>query len=94
MQLERRAEIFDAEKAMTVNGAIVMARWELMKELLNHQTDSWDLEGALKQYKMVKTSEAEFQGLPAPTFEGEPSLPSATETEKTPEAVADDPPAS
>ncbi|KAF2589984.1 hypothetical protein F2Q70_00038428 [Brassica cretica] len=84
------AETFDAEKTMAVNGAIVVARWELMKEWLNHQTDSWDLEGALKQYKMVKTSEAEFQGLPAPTFEGEPSIPSGTETKKTPEPVADD----
>ncbi|KAF3573550.1 hypothetical protein F2Q69_00058661 [Brassica cretica] len=88
------AETFDAEKTMAVNGAIVVARWELMKEWLNHQTDSWDLEGALKQYKMVKTSEAEFQGLPAPTFEGEPSIPSGTETKKTPEPVADEPLAS
>ncbi|KAF3573552.1 hypothetical protein F2Q69_00058664 [Brassica cretica] len=64
------------------------------EEWLNHQTESWDLEGALEQYKMVKTSEAEFQGLPSPTFEGEPSIPSGTETEKTPEPVADDPPAS
>ncbi|KAL0836197.1 hypothetical protein Bca101_088087 [Brassica carinata] len=79
---------------MAVNGAIVVARWELMKEWLNHQTDSWDLEGALKQYKMVKTSEAEFQGLPAPTFEGETSIPSGTETETTPEPIADNPPAS
>ena len=55
-----------------------------MKEWLNHQTDSWDLEGALKQYNMVKISEAEFQGLPAPTFEGELSIPSGAETEKTP----------
>ncbi|KAG5373832.1 hypothetical protein IGI04_042847 [Brassica rapa subsp. trilocularis] len=85
------AEIFDAEKNMAVNGVIVVARWELMKEWLNHQTDSWDLEGPLEQYKMLKTSEAEYQGLPAPTFEGEPSLPSGTETEKP---VADDPPAS
>ncbi|KAL0815572.1 hypothetical protein Bca101_072016 [Brassica carinata] len=85
------AEIFDAEKNMAVNGVIVVARWELMKEWLNHQTDSWDLEGPLEQYKMVKTSEAEYQVLHAPTFEGEPSLPSGTETEKP---VADDPPAS
>ena len=88
------AEIFDAEKNMAVNGAIVVARWELMKEWLNHQADSWDLEGALKQYKMVKTSEAEFHGLPAPTFDGESSIPSRTETEKTPEPVANDPPTS
>ncbi|KAF2533611.1 hypothetical protein F2Q70_00029294 [Brassica cretica] len=88
------AETFDAEKTMAVNGAIVVARWELMKEWLNHQVDSWDLEGALKQYKMVKTSEAEFHGLHAPTFDGESSIPSGTETEKTPEPVTDDPPTS
>ncbi|KAF3600312.1 hypothetical protein F2Q69_00035703 [Brassica cretica] len=88
------AETFDAEKTMAVNGAIVVAHWELMKEWLNHQTDSWDLEGVLKQYNMVKISEAEFQGLPAPTFEGELSIPSGAETEKTPEPVTDDPPAS
>ncbi|KAF3528271.1 hypothetical protein DY000_02040278 [Brassica cretica] len=84
-QLEQREE---------ENGAIVVARWELMKEWFNHQTDNWDLEGALKQYKMVKTSEAEFQRLLASTFEGEPSIPSGAETEKTTEPVADDPPAS
>ncbi|KAH0910827.1 hypothetical protein HID58_034148 [Brassica napus] len=92
--LRGATEIFDAAKNMAVNGTIVVACWELMKEWLNHQTDSWDLEGALEQYKIVKTSEAEFQGLLAPTFEGEPSLPRATEIEKTPEPVADDPPAS
>ena len=43
---------------------------------------------------MVKTFEAEFQGLPASTFKGEQSIPSGTETEKTPEPVTDDPPAS
>ena len=34
------AETFDAEKTMAVSGAIVAARWELMRESLNHQTDS------------------------------------------------------
>ncbi|KAF3513909.1 hypothetical protein F2Q69_00006851 [Brassica cretica] len=34
------AETFDAEKTMAVSGAIVLARWELMREWLNHQTDS------------------------------------------------------
>ncbi|KAF3538019.1 hypothetical protein F2Q69_00023158 [Brassica cretica] len=88
------AETFDAEKTMAVSGTIAVARWELMREWLNHQTVSWDLEGALKQYKMVKTSETEFRGLPAPTFEGEPSFLSGTETEKAPEPVTDDPPTS
>ncbi|KAF2579843.1 hypothetical protein F2Q68_00004789 [Brassica cretica] len=42
--------------------------------------------------KMVKTSEAEFLGLPAPSFEGEPMIPRKTEVEKTSEPAADDPP--
>ena len=58
-QLERReeevcdlrcaAETFDVEKTMAVSGAIVVTRWELMREWLNHQTNSWDLEGALER---------------------------------------------
>ncbi|KAF2557432.1 hypothetical protein F2Q68_00016794 [Brassica cretica] len=58
------AETFDAEKTMAVSGAIVVARWELMREWLNHQTDSWDLEDSWD--------------LPAPSFEGEPVIPSKT----------------
>ncbi|KAF3542757.1 hypothetical protein DY000_02007261 [Brassica cretica] len=102
-QLERReeevcdlwctVETFDVEKIMAVSGTIVVTRWELMREWLNRQTDSWDLEGALERYKMVKTSEAEFRGLLAPSFEGEPVIPSKTEAEKTLER-ADDPPVS
>ena len=100
-QLERReeeicdlrcaAETFDVEKTMAVSGAIVVTRWELMREWLSHQTDSWDLEGPLERYKMVKTSEAEFMGIPAPSFEGEPMIPSKTEAEKTLKPAADDP---
>ncbi|KAF3560080.1 hypothetical protein F2Q69_00013503 [Brassica cretica] len=77
-------ETFDAEKTMAVSGAIVVARWEFMREWLNHQTDSWDLEGALERYKMVKTSEAEYRGHPTPSFEGEPAIPSKAATKKTP----------
>lgn len=60
-QLERReeeicdlkcaAETFDVEKAMAVSGAKVVARWELMREWLNHQTDGWKPAVALEQYK-------------------------------------------
>ncbi|KAF3513908.1 hypothetical protein F2Q69_00006850 [Brassica cretica] len=41
---------------------------------------------------MVMTSEAEYRDLPAPSFEGEPVIPSKTATEKTPEPTTDDPP--
>ncbi|KAF3545865.1 hypothetical protein DY000_02007827 [Brassica cretica] len=74
-----------------VSGDIMVTRWELMREWLNHQTDNWDLESALERYKVVKTSEAEFQRLPAPSFEGEPMIPSKTQAEKTLEPTVDDP---
>ena len=48
------AEVFDAEKAMAVNGAKVVVRWEKMREWLRHQTDSWERSAALERYKTVK----------------------------------------
>ncbi|KAL0864731.1 hypothetical protein Bca101_043849 [Brassica carinata] len=62
-----------------------------MKEWLNHQTNGWEPAVLLDQYKMVKTSEAQLLGLPAPSFEDEPLVPSETGAEKTPEPAADDP---
>ncbi|KAH0902950.1 hypothetical protein HID58_042453 [Brassica napus] len=73
------AETFDAEKTMAVSGVIVVARWE-------------PTAGISKRYKMVKTSKAEYRGLPAPSSEGEPVIPSKAATEKTPEPTTDDPP--
>ncbi|KAH0898735.1 hypothetical protein HID58_048303, partial [Brassica napus] len=92
--LKDTAETFEAEKAMAVNGAKVVARWELMREWLNGQTDSWDPANVLEQYKMVKITEAELLGLLTPSFEGEPQVPGDMEAERTPEPAADDPPAS
>ncbi|KAH0862809.1 hypothetical protein HID58_080020, partial [Brassica napus] len=88
--LKDTAETFGAEKAIAVNGAKVVARWELMREWLNGQTDSWDP----ANYKMVKITEPELLGLPTPSFEGEPQVPGDMEAEKTPEPAADDPPTS
>ncbi|KAF3532325.1 hypothetical protein DY000_02040187 [Brassica cretica] len=87
-ELKYAVEVFDAEKAMAVNGAKVVARWELMREWLHHQTDSWEPAAALEQYKTVKTIEAELLGLPAPCFDDEPQVP---ERDGAPEP-ADDPP--
>ncbi|KAL0660755.1 hypothetical protein Bca4012_097592 [Brassica carinata] len=92
--LKDTVETFEAEKAMAVNGAKVVARWELMQECLNGQTDSWDPANVLVQYKTVKITEAELLGLPTPSFEGEPQVPGDMEAEKMPEPAADDPPAS
>uniref|UniRef100_M4FEQ0 Uncharacterized protein n=1 Tax=Brassica campestris TaxID=3711 RepID=M4FEQ0_BRACM len=58
IDLKDAAETFKAEKAMAVNGAKVVARWELMREWLSGQTDSWDPVTTLEQYKTVKTTEA------------------------------------
>ena len=35
-ELKYAAEVFDAEKAMAVKGAKVVAHWELMREWLHH----------------------------------------------------------
>ncbi|KAF3557228.1 hypothetical protein F2Q69_00013517 [Brassica cretica] len=45
------------------------------------------------KYKVVKTTEAELLGLPPPSFEYEPQVPSGEEVKKAPEPDADDPPA-
>ena len=76
---------------MAVNGAQIVARWELMREWLSGQTDAWDLTTTLEQYKMVKIIEAEFLGLPPPSFEHEPKVPGCAE-KKTLEPSANDPP--
>ncbi|KAF3529106.1 hypothetical protein DY000_02040761 [Brassica cretica] len=43
---------FHAEKVMAVSGAKVVARWELMREWLSGQTDSWDPVNTIEQYKV------------------------------------------
>lgn len=68
-EMKNAAETFDVEKAMAVSDDKVVACWELMREWLNHQTDSWEPRVALEQYRMVKTSESLLQGFPAPSFE-------------------------
>ncbi|KAH0883918.1 hypothetical protein HID58_060014 [Brassica napus] len=73
--LKHAEETFDAEKAMAVNGAKVVARRELMREWLNQQTDKWNSAVEFERYKEVKTSEAQLQGLSPPSFDGEPSFP-------------------
>ena len=73
--LKDTAATFDVDKTMAVNGAKIVARWELMREWLSGQTDAWDLATKLEQYKMVKIPEAEFLGLLPPSFEHEPKVP-------------------
>ena len=91
IDLKDTAATFDVDKTMAVNGAKVMARWEMMQEWLSGQTDSWDPATTVEQYKMVKITEAEFLRLPPPSFENEPKVPGGEE-KKTPEPSTDDPP--
>ncbi|KAH0867135.1 hypothetical protein HID58_074157 [Brassica napus] len=79
------------ETAMAVNGGKVAARWELMREWINGQTDSSDPTNVLEQYKTVKITEAKLLGLPTPSFESELRVLGDVEAEKIPEPVADDP---
>ena len=55
-----------------MNDAKVVVRWELMREWLDDQTDRSDPITSFEQYKVVKISEAEFLGLPPPSFEYKP----------------------
>ncbi|KAF2587520.1 hypothetical protein F2Q70_00037233 [Brassica cretica] len=71
-KLRYAAEVFDAEKMKAVDDAKVVVRWELMQEWLDDQTDRWDSITSFEQYKVVKISEAEFLGLPPPSFEYKP----------------------
>ena len=44
----------------------------LMREWLDDQTDRWDPITSFEQYEVGKISEAEFLGLPPPSFEYKP----------------------
>ncbi|KAF2570133.1 hypothetical protein F2Q70_00002861 [Brassica cretica] len=63
--LKAAAETFKFEMVMAVNGARVVARWELMR--------------ALEQYKAVVQEEARSKGAPLPTFEDEPAIPPSSD---------------
>ncbi|KAH0910814.1 hypothetical protein HID58_034135 [Brassica napus] len=71
-ELRYAAEVFDAEKIKAVNDAKAVVRLELMREWLDDQTDRWDPITSFEKYKVVKISEAEFLGLPPPSFEYKP----------------------
>ncbi|KAF2620546.1 hypothetical protein F2Q68_00038996 [Brassica cretica] len=77
-ELEEEVEILKLEMVMAVNGARIVARWELMREWLNKQSSQWDLNRALDQYKMVILEEAKNKGDPPPSFEDDPAIPPAS----------------
>ena len=77
--LEEEVEILKLEMVMAVNGARIVARWELMREWLNKQSSQWDLNRVLDQYKMVILEEAKNKGDPPPSFEDDPAIPPASE---------------
>ncbi|KAL0655658.1 hypothetical protein Bca4012_076242 [Brassica carinata] len=75
--LKMAAETFKFEMVMAVNGARVVACWELMKEWLRKQSAQWDLVTVLEQFKAVV--EARSIGAPLPTFEDEPAIPPSSD---------------
>ena len=72
--LKAAAETFKLEMVMAVNGARVVARWELMREWLKKQSDQWELAKALEQYKVVIREEARNKGAGLSSFEDEPDI--------------------
>ncbi|KAF3584706.1 hypothetical protein F2Q69_00028787 [Brassica cretica] len=74
-ELEEAMGTLKLEMVMAVNGARVIARWELMREWLKEQSTQWDLAKALEQYKAVTLEEAKNKNAPLPTFEDEPAIP-------------------
>ena len=77
--LKAVAETFKFEMVMAVNGARVVARWELMREWLRKQNAQWDLATTLEQYKAVVREEAKNKGVLPPTFEDEHVIPPISE---------------
>ncbi|KAF2540740.1 hypothetical protein F2Q68_00030513 [Brassica cretica] len=75
VQLKIAAETFPKEMEMAVNGAKIVARWELMREWLKQQTNSWKPAAEFRQYRIFMETEAELKNIPPPFFHDEPEIP-------------------
>ncbi|KAH0902688.1 hypothetical protein HID58_042191, partial [Brassica napus] len=75
VQLKIAAETFPKEMEMAVSGAKIVARWELMREWLKQQTNSWKPAAEFRQYRIFMETEAELKNLPPPSFDDEPEIP-------------------
>ncbi|KAJ4875954.1 hypothetical protein Rs2_40972 [Raphanus sativus] len=77
VELRTEAETSKNVVTMAVNGARIVARWEVMREWLKWQVHKWNLHKEFSQYKTVVLAEAEFKGTEPPSFEDEPAIPSS-----------------
>lgn len=100
VQLKIAAETFPKEMEMAVSGAKIVARWELMREWLKQQTNSWKPAAEFRQYRIFMETEAELKNLPPPSFDDEPEIPDesldqgdAAYMEVDPTAKTNNPPA-
>ncbi|KAF3529950.1 hypothetical protein DY000_02038952 [Brassica cretica] len=75
VQLKIAAETFPKEMEMAVNGAKIVARWELMREWLKQQTNSWKPAAEFRQYRIFMETEAELKNIPPPFSHDEPEIP-------------------
>ncbi|KAJ4867831.1 Uncharacterized protein Rs2_50623 [Raphanus sativus] len=77
VEVRTEAETSKNMMTMAVNGARIVARWEVMREWLKGQAQKWNLHKEFSQYKTVVLAEAEFKGSEPPSFEDEPAIPSS-----------------
>ncbi|KAJ4872891.1 Uncharacterized protein Rs2_45439 [Raphanus sativus] len=77
VDLRAEAETSKNMMTMAVNGARIVAYWEVMREWLKGQAHKWNLAREFSQFKTVILAEAEFKGTEPPSFEDEPAIPSS-----------------
>ncbi|KAJ4889388.1 Uncharacterized protein Rs2_29136 [Raphanus sativus] len=78
LKLQTEAETSKNMTTMAVNGARIIARWEVMREWLKGQAHKWNLHKEFSKYKTVVLAEAELEGTEPPSFEDEPAIPSSS----------------
>ncbi|KAJ4874216.1 Uncharacterized protein Rs2_43952 [Raphanus sativus] len=74
VELRTEAETLKNMTTMAVNGARIVAHWEVMRVWLKGQAQKWNLHKEFSQYKTVVLAEAEFKGTEPPSFEDEPAI--------------------
>ncbi|KAJ4875980.1 Uncharacterized protein Rs2_40998 [Raphanus sativus] len=77
VKLQMEAETSKNMTTMVVNGARIIARWEVMREWHKGQVQNWNLHKEFSQYKTVVLAEAELEGTEPLSFEDEPAIPSS-----------------
>ncbi|EOA14098.1 hypothetical protein CARUB_v10027238mg [Capsella rubella] len=67
--LKKRNEVLKYELDFYLSGAAIIARWEASRECLLGEHNIWKLDELDAQYQTVIRSQAQFKGMPPPTFD-------------------------